>query len=240
MSKMKSAPTPAPVSLPGLETSGNHEALIVRLNAALLAKDERIEQLELAKHRLEDQLSAASGRALAAEAWLAESTGAEYIVPGRKVAKVPPWQIAAIPQSEAVRPSEMPAAPDPSRKNWKLPIASKFVRLVAPARGSHRDGWTERYFHAALLSEHRLRECTLEVWLKADSDEKIARIIAKIDSVQRHAALLKIGELNTMKFVIDVAAGTIFQLELICDYVKPAEPPDTRVLSYILWSMMFA
>jgi hypothetical protein len=52
MSKVKSGPAPALLS--DCERAGNHEALVAQLKAAMLAKDERIEQLELANRRLED------------------------------------------------------------------------------------------------------------------------------------------------------------------------------------------
>ena len=112
--------------------------------------------------------------------------------------------------------------------------------MIAPARGLHRDHWTEAHFNAVLLSERALCECTLELWLRPDSGANIAPVIVKINGKERYATQLKIGQLNTIKFPIDVAAGTIFEVDVVCDYVKPPEPADKRPLSYILRSLKFA
>lgn len=58
----------------------------------------------------------------------------------REVANVPPLPIPPNPQMRA-EPPKAPATGRRSGKEWKLPIASEFVRMVAPALGIYRNLW---------------------------------------------------------------------------------------------------
>jgi hypothetical protein len=192
--------------------SVNQEATL--LKRARVVRDRRLETLDmkLAKRLLENQPTVGSEQADDAEAVPVQFAGEERAGPRRKMVQPP----------------------------IELPIASEFVRMAAPAHGMFHDRWTGAHFSARLLSERALCECTLELGLKPDSDANTAQVTVKINGQERHSAQLKIGQLNRISFRIDVAAGAVFDLELVCDYVKTPKPPDLRRLSYILRSLQFA
>ena len=217
------------------DTAGDQALLVAQLKSALLAKDSRIEQLELTNRRLADQLAAMSGRVV--EEANAASVSVDPDDRLHENADVRPSQVGA--SAHAGEQVSWPMVKIADGSDWQLPISSDFVVTVAPARGIYSDNWTERLFAVTLLSDRPLRECTLELWLKPESREILAEVIVRVDANAPHAARVEFGQLNTIKFPIDVAAKKIFVLGIACDYIKPLVPPDQRLLSYVLRSLTF-